>query len=168
MADVTHELHKSVQAAQVLRLGLAKLTDDPEAIRDTLEGETNLHETIRSTLLSVEEDQLMVDGLTARIDDLNERRARFKDRIEAKRALIEQALQIGGEPKVETDLGTVYLRPVPAKVVVTDEASIPSQFWLPEPPKLNTKAVLAALNSGLEIPGATLSNGGQSMTLRRK
>lgn len=168
MSDVTHELNKQINAASVLRAGIEKLTDDSDTIRDTIEGETSLREAVRATLLSIEEDQLMVDGLVARIADLIERRDRFKDRIEAKRALIEQALEIGETPSLETDLGTVSLRSVPPSVIVTDEAAVPSQFWRPALPTLDKKALLAALNSGLPIPGATLSNGGRSMTLRRK
>ena len=96
-----HGLHKQIRAAEVLKAGRVQITDDADAIRDTIEGSTNLHECIRAVLLSIENDQAMVDGLTARIDELVSRRDRFKDRVRSKRTLIEQAMSVGELQSVE-------------------------------------------------------------------
>jgi hypothetical protein len=163
-----HDLHRETKAVEALRAGLLKVTDDKDVIRDTIEGASNLHEIIRAVLLSVEEDQAMVDGISARMEDLGERRRRFKDRIEAKRAQVEQAMLIGEMKMVECDLGTFYLTSVPPKAVPADESAIPSEFFEPQAPKLDTRKLLAALKEGRAIPGAHLSNGGVTLALRRK
>lgn len=166
--DDTRHLQREIAAAETIKAGLLAVTDDTDAIRDTLEGETNLHGMIRSMLLSIEDDQAMVDGAKARIDDLSERKRRFEGRIEAKRALVEQAMTVAEIDKVETDLATVSLRAVPPKPVISTEADIPSEFFIPQPPKLDQKALLAALKEGRDVPGATLSNGGKTLSVRRK
>jgi hypothetical protein len=161
-------LHREIKAAEAIKAGILSLTDDTDAIRDTLEGETNLQPMIRAMLLSIEDDQAMVDGAKARIDDLRGRKDRFEDRIKAKRALVEQAMAVAEIDKVETDLATVSLRNVPPDLIVTAEADVPSRFFVPQPPKRDDAAIKAALKAGETIPGATLSNGGRAITIRRK
>lgn len=166
--DLSHRMHREIKAVEALRAGLVKATDDAETIRDTIEGASNLHEMIRAVLVSIDEDQLMVDGITARMDELGERKRRFKERIDGKRAQVEQAMLIGDLKTIECDLGTFYLTRTPAKVIPSDESLIPSEFFEPQPPKLDSKKLLAALKEGRDIPGANLSNGGVTLALRRK
>lgn len=161
-------LRRETKAVTALRAGLLQITDDKDVIRDTIEGASNLHETIRAVLVSIDDDQAMVDGISARMEDMSERRRRFKDRIEAKRAQVEQAMLIGELTTVECDLGTFYLTTVPPKAVPADESVIPSEFYEPQAPKLDTRKLLAALKEGRAIPGAHLSNGGVTLALRRK
>lgn len=166
--DNTRRLEREIAAAEAIKAGLLAVTDDTDAIRDTLEGETNLHGMIRAMLLSIEEDELIVDGTTARIADLAERKRRFEGRIGAKRTLVEQAMAVAELEKVETDLATVSLRSVPPKLIVGEDADLPSRFFVPQPPKRDDAAIKAALKAGEIIPGATLSNGSRSLTIRRK
>ena len=166
--DETRRLQREIAAAEAIKAGIRDLTDDTDAIRDTLEGETELHPMIRAMLLSIEDDQLMVDGAKARIEDLSERKRRFEGRIEAKRTLVEQAMTVAEIEKVETDLATVSLRAVPPKLIVGEDADLPSRFFIPQPPKRDDAAIKAALKAGEIIPGAALSNGGRSISIRRK
>ncbi|MGE0857439.1 MAG: siphovirus Gp157 family protein [Hyphomicrobiaceae bacterium] len=45
---------------------------------------------------------------------------------------------------------------------------IPSEFWKPQPPRLDKKVVLDALKAGAVVPGAELSNGGETLSMRVK
>lgn len=168
MADDQHRMLREIKAAEAIKAGLLAVTDDEDAIRDTIEGETNLHEMVRGMLLSIEDDQLMVDGASARITDLQERKRRFEERIDSKRSLIEQAMLVGEIDKFEMDLATISLRATPQKAIVAEESEIPSEFFAPQPPKLDTKKLTAALKEGQAIPGASLSNGGRTISIRRK
>lgn len=164
-----HQLHREIKAAEAVKAALLNVTDDTDAIRDTLEGETSLHELVRAVLVSIEDDLTMVDGLTARLSDLRDRKQRFEDRIEAKRSLVEQAMRIAEIQTVETDVATVSTRTVaPSLALIADESAIPSEFWTPQPPKLDKKALLAALKEGRDVPGATFTNGGTTISIRRK
>lgn len=168
MIDAAHKLLVETEAAKRLRARLAELTDDEETTRDTIEGETDLHEAIRGALLSIEDDQALVDGITARQADLTERGRRIKTRIDTKRSLVEEAMQAGSLTKLETDIATVSLRAIPPKVLITDEARLPQSYLIPQPPKIDMASIKDALANSTPVPGAELSNGGVGITIRRK
>lgn len=168
MSDVVKDAVQAIDAATVIKASIAKLTDDTDALIDTLEGETDLDVIVRSLLLSLEEDQLMIDGLGARIADLAERKQRFELRIGTKRTLVHQALELLGRAKMEFDIATVSLGKAAPALQVVQEAEIPSRFWKAGDPKLDKPALLDALKAGEAIPGAALKNGAPRLTIRRK
>lgn len=169
MADEEHKLHRQMKAAIALKHSLREtLGDDDEAMRDMIEGETDLHEMIERVVLSMDEDAMLVTGLASRIDELNERKRRIENRIGSKRAMIEQAMVIGEVERLERPTFTLSLRKVPPKAEVSEESLIPAAYWEAQPPKLDKKALLAALKGGTQIPGATLSNGGIALQIRTK
>ncbi len=117
----------------------------------------------------------------------------MEERIRRFRSLIEQAMAITELPKLRRPAATLTLRKLPPDVVVTTEADIPSEFFVPQPPpppKLDKAALkralelrekrfefAASLEDGEErtralasvppIPGATLNNGSFSLQIRR-
>ena len=163
-----HRLHNEINAATAIKDSILKLTDDDDVIRDTLEGETSLHELIGAVLESIDDDQLIVDGCKSRVKDLTERKQRIDKRISAKKTMIEQAMIIAELPSIETPVATASIKKVPPKVIISEEAEIPTDYWKSPDPVLDKKALGQALKDGLEVPGATLSNGGVTLALRRK
>jgi hypothetical protein len=92
-----------------------------------------------------------------------------------------------------TPAGTVSLKAVPPKAIIHEEAEIPARFWQPQAPKLSLKDLTEALKAReaalakplaladpsarsealrqvdetySPIPGAALSNGGQTVQIR--
>ena len=112
----------------------------------------------------------MLAGITSKAEDLAARKKRIEDRIGRKRAMIEQAMVIGELPKMELATCTLSTRKTAPKLIVEDEALIPSKFWKTPDPVLDKKALNDALRAdGAEpIPGASLSNGGISLNKRNK
>jgi hypothetical protein len=177
-----------------LREQVATMTEgDPEFLTDAVEGETNLFEVVDKVVLSIKEDEALAKGIAALIDDLKSRKKRIEDRADFKRAMVGSALEISGIQKREGPAGTVSLKSVPPKVVVTDESLIPSRFWKPQAPTLDKSelgkclkaraealrtaaeiqnepsrrlALQAAENLFPEIPGATLGNGSLTVAIR--
>ncbi len=192
----TYALNKQMEAAKVLRDQLAALSvDDPEFLRDTIEGETSLHEMIALEVAAIAEDETLAKAIADRKSDLDARQKRIEKRADLRRALIASAMEIGEVRKLETADGTVSLRPVPPKVIVSEEADIPAKFWKTGDPKLDRKALAAALKARAaaiaeaqaiddaedraaaiaraiadnpEIPGADLSNGSVTISIRSK
>jgi hypothetical protein len=161
--------HKELEAARTLRAQIFDLAQgDPEFIRDTLEGEVDFESIIRSLLASMGETAAHMEGIKLYMADMNERKARLAKRSESQRALIQLALEIAERSKITLDLATVSLTPVQPKAIIQNEADIPAKYWKPQPPALDLKALTDALKDKQEIPGATLSNGGQTVTIRRK
>ena len=155
-------------------------------LADAIEGETSLLESIDATLAEIDETEVLIKGLKEKEAQFSGRRRTMEERVRRFRALIEQAMAITEQSRLRRPTATLSLRTLPPDVVVTDEADIPAEFFVPQPPpppKLDKKALKAALEqreqriafaaslrrarSGQRpwrpfhrSPGATLNNGG--------
>ena len=61
---------------------------------------------------------------------------------------------------------TAYLRPSPARLIVTDESLIPPEFWVEQRPRLDRQSLWAAVKSGREVRGAVLANPDLTLAVR--
>ena len=141
---------------------------DDDTLRDTVEGLTNLTEMLTSILRSHLDDLALLAALRARILDMQERFARLEDRAEKKRSLVASVMERADIKKLTEPDFTASLRQVAPGLVVVDERVIPEPFWRPQPPKLDRKGLLAALNAGQAVPGATLGNGATTIAVRTR
>jgi hypothetical protein len=66
---------------------------------------------------------------------------------------------------VEPDF-TASLRRTPPGLLIVDDSQVPESFWRPQPPKLDRRALLAAVKAGQDIRGAALDNGGTALSVR--
>ena len=161
------DLHRETVAAKALKEALSAHAEDSQLLHDMIEGETELHEAIAAAELAIDEDQLLIDGIKAREADLKARRERFEARIRRGRAAIEQAMMIAEQKRLDLPTATIVLSERKPSLVVDDEAAIPSEFFEAPAPKLNRKALAAALDER-DVPGAHLTNGPPTLTIRRK
>ncbi len=117
----------------------------------------------------------------------------MEERVRQFRGLIEQAMAVAEQQRLRRPTATLTLRKLPIDVIVTSEADIPSEFFVPQPPPppkldkaalkeaLQTREMKTAFASSLDdveeraralaaiapIPGAMLDNGGFSLQVRR-
>lgn len=151
-----------------LRAELERLDDmDERTLLDTLEGETNFDEVIAvldEFILDAEADEA---GAAAVIERLKDRKARAERRQDRLRAIVTQAMDVAGKKTVKTPGGTYTVTATAPGVVVEDESQIPAAYFKPAEPKLDKKALNEAVKGGVPVPGARLSNGGISLTIRR-
>lgn len=196
MSDISYRLAKEVEAAKVLRDRYKDaFGEDAELIADTIEGETTLFEKLDTMIGSIGDDQALVGATKEREKGLADRRRRIEKRIELKRALILTALQIAETKSFELPNGTVGRTAVGDKAIITDEALVPAAFFTtPEPALSKTlvnqhygerfralkaaakiadlaerKAAIAKINEEFpELPGVTVSNGGETLSLSFK
>lgn len=167
MSEAGHELHKETKAARLLRERLkAEFEGDPELAASMIEGETGIHEAIEEAAKAVFEDTGRLAGLKTMIDGLTARRERIAERIKVMREAICVAMQEAEIPKKDLGFCTVTRKPVPQSALVTDEALVPAGYWKSQDPTLDKRALLAALKTGAEIPGAALSNGGETIQMK--
>ena len=141
---------------------------DQRTLLDSLEGATNLHEAIAAVIRSVLDDETLAKALRARIDDMRQRLSRIELTAEKKREAALNAMEQADMIKLTAADFTVSIRINPPSLVITSEAEIPQEFWLPQPPKLNKKGLLGAIDSGWAVPGAVLSNSKISLAIRTK
>lgn len=176
-------LAAEAEAVKLLKRALANDTEDAELFRDMVEGETSFFEMIDAIYEHIQQDDELLTGIKARKDALDARRKRIEERKGFRRAKIEMALMVYGE-KIERPEATFSLRQNPPSVVISDEEAIPAKYWKPGAPVLDKALLLAdlkerqsAFEAELEkpeaerrapdaIPGATLNNAPQSLTIR--
>ena len=161
-------LHREAQAVRDLIASLKDiLGDDEDFAADVIEGQTDFVEVVNMVAGQVGVDEALVAGIAAHIKEMTAREARIATRIERRRHALAVAFQAAGiKGSLRCPLGTVGLAATPPKVIPTDEALIPAEFWTQPAPKLNKKALAAALKSGVTVPGAELSNGGVTISIR--
>jgi len=162
------DLYRETKAAETLRENLCALFEgDNQLAVDSIEGETNLIEAMELAIKAVGEDRAAVEALEIYIRDLTARKDRLKQRIEMTRTAMEAAFAQAGRQTLETPYGTAHLSKTPDKLDIFAEYDIPLTFFRTQP-KLDRKAVKAALMEGTPVPGARLNEGGQSVVIRHK
>ena len=160
---------KEAKAVAALKESLRQMGhgDDDELLLDSIEGETSLLDLVDRLLVQIAEDEGLAEGARTAAAAIENRADRFDKRAEAARALIEQMLFVAELEKVERPTATLSLVRRPAKVEIAEESEIPAEFWRPGDPRLDRKALLAALKEGRAVPGAALSNCAPSLTIRK-
>ena len=169
MSDVVRDLQIEGEAARSLLANIRDVIgDDDDMILTAIEGETTLAECIGSAIDRIGVLNCHCQALDDRIKDLSERRSRFERQAESIKTAVFVAMGQVDLRKLELPQATLSVRAVPPRAEIVDEASIPAKFWKARDPVLDKKAVLDALKSKEDVPGAALSNGGETLSIRSK
>lgn len=172
---VSRDLERDIGAAKVLKAHLVELLGEKAAdaltLRDAIEGETSLFETINAVVAQVAEDEAAADSLKRLMSTYDSRRARLERRAELLRTTIMNALDTTGDSNLKLDapmiaaavveraiaqlangkldatVATITAKAVAPKLVVTDEAAIPTMYWKPQDPSLDRAALTSQLKS---------------------
>lgn len=168
MAYATRQLTHEISAVIDLKRMIAETCqeEDAELVRDMIEGSTNFLEVMEALYATLAEAETMVTAQKARESELRDRRLRHEEKVATIRALLGQAMQMTGERKVVLTEATLSLSPSRPSVVVTDIDSLPEAFTRIKR-EADKTAIKAALDGGESVPGAMLSNGGETLTVRK-
>lgn len=142
-----------------------QLSEDEELFKDTLEGNTSFHEVMDRLLSEMRDNETLAEATSARIGKLRERQTRLVHRAQFYRSLIQRLMERSGVKSVAVAEAKISVVNAPDKVIITDESAILDEFMriTKEP---NKAAIKAALKSGKYVSGATLSNGGTTISVR--
>jgi len=169
MSDVAHDITREAEAARVLLSNIKDVVgDDDDAAADAIEGETSFKEACSTAVARLAELDAHDAALSSHIEKMRARRERLQAQAGIIRAALAAGLSQAGIKKLELATATLSRRVISPGVIVTDEASIPAEFWKRGDPKLDKKALLAALKDNKDIAGATLSNGGETIAILEK
>lgn len=97
----------------------------------------------------------LVEAMKIEEENLKERRKTLEKKAEGLKTFL--AMSLNGEEML-TPLVKISWRKSEA-VLITDEESIPEQYWnMPKPtaPTVNKLEITKAINKGISVPGATL------------
>ena len=139
---------------------------DDQTLADTLEGATNLREALAALIRSALEDECLAKALKERLDAMRQRLSRFEGRASMKRRLALEAMVDADLTKLMEPDFTASPRFTPPSVEIEDEGAIPLEFQIPLPPRVDRRAILEALNSGIAVPGAMIASPKMSLTVR--
>lgn len=134
-----------------------------------IEGETELFEVVSALLAENEDDDGLITALDEQVDVRSIRIERAKARIEARKKAIISLMDSVRETTLKLPEATLSLRTLKARPKVVDAAELPDEFVTIETVrKTNMDAIQAAFERGQPIPGVTITNGGASLSVRRK
>ena len=138
---------------------------DDQTLADTLDGETDLTERIVRLCRAALESERQAETLAGMIKDMQARKKRFEARGDHLRGIALWAMQEAEMPSIVAPDATVTIRAGRTTVVVSNADELP--MWaLKYEPTPNKDAIKQALEDGQECPGASLSNGGPSISIR--
>jgi hypothetical protein len=142
-----------------------EIIDDDEFKQDLLEGSTDVIEIIDRILINIYINTGYIDGIKTARDRLDDRIDRLNTRNSIYRSLIKRLMDAAQTRKITAPTGTVSITAKPQSVEIVDEGLIPDQFMRIS--KAPSKTLIGnALKAGEDVPGAQLSNGGETLTIR--
>lgn len=130
---------------------------DPQAIMDTMEAiEGDIEDKAENYAKVMRTLSADVDGIKAEISRLSDRKKAIEGNITRMKAALEDAMRATGKTKFKTSLFSFGIQKNPPKVVITDESRVGHDYLIPQPPKVDTKAIKDALNDGFHFDWAHL------------
>ena len=139
---------------------------DDETLHDTLEGISNLPDLIQAVVRSGLEDEALAGALKQRLEEMQERLARFKARSDKKRALACWGMTAAGIDKMQAPEFSLSLRQGAQRLEIVDDTKIPGEFFIPQPSRLDRAGLIGSLKRGDPIEGATLVPGETHLAVR--
>ena len=141
---------------------------DEQALADTVEGLTDLHEIIAAIVRAALTDEALATGLKGRIAEMQERLDRLQDCAAKRRQVAKDVMVELDLKKITAPDFTVSIRPGIPALLVLDEAAVPSIYWEPREPRLNRQDLLSDLKGGADVSGVALSNPEPVLSVRTK
>ena len=142
------------------------ILEDEEAWIASLESQTDFKELLTNIIRRLEDTKALASGTGERLQELAARKLRFEHRIDGLRDLIFKLMRSAKIDKLEMSEATLSMRHVPPSVIITDDTAIPDILctFKRTPDKTKIKAALA----NCAVPGATMSNGSKTISIRIK
>lgn len=156
------------QQIENLKVSYPDLIEDDESWQMSLESETDLPALLTAIVRKIEDAKALAVGTKDRLDELEKRKARFEERVDAMRQLAFKMMQAAEVNKIELAEATLSLRNGAQQLVgEADPAALPDTLCKVSRTIDRTK-VKEALKAGQEVPGFTLSNAAPSLSIRVK
>lgn len=148
-------------------LNYPDLAEDEELRRHVLANGTDFLPAIETCLSIMREAETMAEAIELRQDEMNERAKRMYRKRDAMRKLMQRLMEHAHEKKLTFPEATLRIKQISRSVVIEDEKLLPDDFIrIKREP--NKKKIKEWLETGDDVPGACLSNGGTTLAIRTK
>lgn len=130
---------------------------DEETFRNTLESiQDSIEDKVENTAKVIKSIEADVQAIKEEEKRLKERRQALETKIDNIKDYLKEQLEKAGIDKVKRATFTVSIQNNPPKAEIVDEKSLPLEFMIPQPAKVDKRAILEKLKSGEHVPGAAL------------
>lgn len=149
-------------------LNLQVLLDDETVGTDIINKALNevggeIEEKAENIAILIKNLESDVEGFKKEEERLAAKRSSAENKIKGLKTYLDTTMRAVNKLKFKTKLFNFNIQNNAPSVEVLDEKSIPKEYFLEQEPKLDRKALLAALKEGKEIKGATIK---QTKSLR--
>ncbi|MDO6634114.1 siphovirus Gp157 family protein [Bacillus thuringiensis] len=139
---------------------------DPAAIQDTLQAiEEAFDEKVQGAALLVRNIDAQAEAIKVEEKRLADRRKAFENNVKGIKEYLYQQMVAVDKRRIKGTLATVGIQKNPASLNIASDAVIPPEFMIPQEPKIDKKALLAAIKDGMQWDGITLKQG-ESVRIR--
>ncbi|HFU6611232.1 TPA: siphovirus Gp157 family protein [Bacillus paranthracis] len=139
---------------------------DPSAIHDTLQAiEEAIDQKVEGAALLIRNIEAQSEIIKAEEKRLADRRKAFENNVKGIKEYLYQQMIAVDKRRIKGALATVGIQKNPASLDIASDAVIPPEFMIPQEPKIDKKALLAAVKDGMKRDGITL-NQGESVRIR--
>lgn len=129
------------------------LKDTLESIQEAIEDKA---ENIGKLIRCLEADCKAIKEEEQRLAD---RRKTLENKISGTKEYLFNQMEVSGIDKIKRPTLTVSIQNNPPSVEIADESLIPTDYMVPQPSKIDKKAILTALKYGLIIEGCSIKQG---------
>jgi hypothetical protein len=130
---------------------------DQEVFLDTLASiEEVLEDKVEHVAKFIRSLEADVEILKAEEKRLADKRKVLENKITGVKEYLQHEMEFAGIDKVKRATVTVSIQANPPSVDVLDESVIPSDYMVPQPDRIDKKALLKALKEGEEIEGCEI------------
>ena len=132
---------------------------DPQTYLDTLDAiKESLDDKAENTAKLIRSLEGDIEVMKAEEKRIAERRKTYEGKVSTLKQYLQVQMEIAGIEKVKRPLVTISIRNNPPSVRVLDESLIPSEYMIPQEPKISKKDIKEALKNGEFVPGAELQS----------
>jgi len=145
-----------------------ELADDAETLTDTLDGLHAGQDMVARLVRQSIEDKASVSALKELEATYAGRRSRLSARSEHQRDAAFDLMEALGERKITRPEFTLSISKGRSSVVISNPDILPNEYWRRPSPEPDKTKIGDALAAGQDVPGATLSNSPEKLTVRIK
>lgn len=152
-----------------LLIDYPELTEDETLRADMIEGSTDAMKILGRVVEHMQEAEAMAAAVAKRVADLSSRQESFNRKGDAMRKLALRIMNAANLRKMHLPEATLSIRAVAPSIVITDATQLPEEFTVTKTEtRPDRQKIKEALQEGKIIPGACLSNGSETLSVRSK
>lgn len=149
---------------------LEALLDNPDIPQEEIQKSLNeltgdITEKFESIAKIIRGKECDVEGYKKEEKRLNARRITAENQIEFLRNYIFDSMRALDEQEIKGNVFTLKLRKSPPTVKIINQEAIPEQYYIPQPGKLDKKAMLDDLKANKTIDGVEMVQG-ETLSIR--